>query len=396
MSNIITKTLNKYFNKDVKKAKKITSEIIERQNYRIRESIASWRYALSKGESFDDRDRRDLFRIYNEILLDSHLKGIMDLRKEKLLGYTFDIIDESGEKDELLTNTVFKSQWFYDFLDISIESMYYGFSLIQLDGIYKNNISSVTNIKRENVIIETGEYVKDTQNYLDRNSYLPKPIYKWLVEVFKDRNDLGLLSGIVPLVLWKRNAEQAWSEYSEIFGMPVVIAKTTSNVAEDRERLENFVKDLGKSAWAVLDQNEEIEFIDSNRSDVSNIYNELITLMNKEMSKIILGATMITDDGSSYSQSETHNRQLNAKTKSDLRRIEFLVNDVLIPKLRELGIINKNVKFRFDDSEILTLDEQSIIDERLNNMYPLDKIYLEDKYRVKFTEITAPINEENV
>lgn len=392
------KIIDKFINKDVKKGKRVTSKIVERQNYRVKESISSWLNALKLAESVELRDKRPLICLYDEVLLDAHLKGVTELRKDFVTGNTFNVKKKSGKIDDKLTS-MFRSAWFYDFLNLAMDSIFYGHSLIQIDGLINNTVSSVTLVNRENVIPETGEFIKDSYNYLDRESYIRPSQYKWLVEVFKSRTCLGDLKGIVPLVLWKRSAEQAWSEYSEIFGQPIRIAKTSSNVEMDRKRLSNFVQELGNSAWAVIDEEESIEFIETSRTDAHEIYKELIDFMNKEISKVILGSTMIVDDGASYSQSKVHAQIGNLKTKSDLRMIEFLVNDFLIPKLQNLKVISqKGIIFSFDNSEILTLEEQSIIDERINKMYPLNKEYLEDKYRVEFEKVESePIEtkEEN-
>jgi len=378
--------------------KKVTSKIIERNSYRIRESIQTWRDALTLAEmkvspdSTIKPDRRSLLRIYNEIMLDTHLQSVIDLRKEKVLEYPFNLYTDNGKIDEESTKKL-KSEWFYKLLSYVIDSVFYGHSLIQIDAIYKDNIEQITLIDRINVIPETGEYMPDIYNNMNSISYLDSKTYDWLFEFYKERDDLGLLKGIAPLVLWKRSTMSAWAEYTEIFGMPIRIAKTTSNVAADRTRLANFVRDLGKSAWAVLDDEETIEFIENKKSDAFNVYDKFIDKINKEISKAVLGVTQINEDGSSYSQSKVHSDQSEIKTASDLRNIEFIIKDKVLPKLVKLGVLPENLIFQFDRSTVLKIEDQILVDEKLNLMYPLQKDYLKERYNVEFEDITFEIED---
>jgi phage gp29-like protein len=381
--NIIDKLFGK------QNPKRVTSEIIERNNYRVRETISSWQNAVTQAESKDSYmkpDRKALIRIYNDIILDNHLASVIELRKEKVLEYSFylhrnDVIDEESTKK-------INSEWFYKVLGYILDIIFYGHSLVQVESVYLNNITQISLVDRENIIPEYGEFMKDVYNNLDVISYIEPKMYSWLFEFYSDRKDLGLLKSIVPLVLWKRSAMSAWAEYTEVFGMPIRIATTTSADTQDRKRLADFVKNIGKSAWAVLDREEKIDFIENKKTDSYNVYDRLIELVNKEISKAVLGVTMLNEDGSSRSQSEVHSEQSEIKTRSDLRNIEFIIKDKLIPKLVGLGVLPEGLEFKFDISEVSSPSEQILIDKELGLMYPLSKEYLKERYSVEFENIS--------
>ena len=373
--------LDKIFKPTIK-ANRVVSKIIDQYQYRVSNDISNYKRALKLAEN---GDRSRLILLYKEALRDNHLSGIIDLRKERILGTEFRIIDSDNN---IYNDTYkFKSKWFYEFLSMFMCEIYYGFSLIQIDGIKNDNIIRVSQVPFENVKIETGELIPNIYQPYDTISYLSDTYYKWLLEVINDRTNLGLLADIVPLTIWKRSTMSAWAEYTEIFGMPIRIGKTTSMVEADRQRLANFLKGLAKSAWAVLDENESIEFVENNNSDAFNVYDKFIDRINGEISKRIIGGTEITDShsGSGYAQSSTHNDQFSLKIKSDLRRLEFYINAVLFPKLVNLNVIPDGLKFKFDTFENLSLLDQIKIDSELGKIYPLDKDYLETKYRTKFT-----------
>jgi len=385
--------IDKYFGKQPNK--KITSEIVEKNNYRIRESIQSFRNALKQAEQVEGTkpDRRQLYRVYNEIILDGHLKSVMDLKRKKILEYTFYIYDENQEINTTLSKIINK-KYFYKIIETLVDSMFYGHSLLQIESVFNNNITAVSLIPRVNVIPETAEYMKDVNNQFSTISYLDNSeLSDWLIELFYDRKDLGILSNAAPLILWKRSAMAAWSEYAEIFGMPIRIAKTESNVPEDRQRLFNFVRDLGKSAYGVIDSKESIEFIENKKADAFNVYDKLIQMIDNEISKLFLGVTMLNTNGSSRSQSEVHSEQSEIEISADLRNIEFIINDVVIPKLQKLNILPNNICFNFDRTDKLSKEAQILIDEKLNTMYPLDKDYLTTRYGVTFSDITLDLTE---
>jgi len=365
------------------KANRVTSKLIDRYTYNINNTIAKYKNALNSAKN---GNRVQLMLLYKEALRDNHLSAVINLRKEKVLGTKFKIYDKSDNIYE--ESYKFNTKWFYNFLSYVLDEIYFGFSLIQIDGIKNDNILNVTQVPFENVSIETGELISDIYQPYNKVSYLTPSYYKWLLEVTNDRHNLGLLADIVPLTMWKRSTMSAWAEYSEIFGMPIRIGKTSSINETDRQRLAEFLKGLAKSAWAVIDEQEQIEFIEQAKTDAYNIYDKFIEKINSEISKRVIGGTEIVDShsGSGYAQSSVHNIQFDLKTRADLRNVEFYINDTLFPKLEALEIIPKGLHFEFDNFEQLSLLDQIKIDTELNKIKNLDPDYLVNKYRVNFKD----------
>lgn len=370
------------FRKGTLEGKKVTSKLLDKYKYQVTNSIQAYKNALNMAKN---HNRKNLYAIYEDILRDNHLSGVIELRKAKVLGTNFNIFNPDGTlyKD----NKKFQSKWFYSFLEKALDELYYGFSLIQLDGIYKSNISSITQIPFIYVDIENSSVFTDLISN-KKISYATNEYSKWLIEVCDDPTSLGILADIVPLVIWKRTAMAAWAEYTEIFGMPIRIGRTSSNIETDRQRLASFLKGLGKSAWAVIDESEEIEFVETSHTDAYGVYKEYIQLINDEISKRILGGTQITDStsGSGYAQSIVHDTQFNSKVKNDITKLTFLIQDVLFPTLVNLNIISEGLTFKFDIFETISLNDRIKIDAELNKIKTLDNNYLENTYRVKFKE----------
>jgi len=374
--------LNKIF-KPKLSYNKVTSKILDRYNYSINNTISKYKMALVQAKN---GNRIELIKLSIEALRDNHLNGIINLRKEKVLSTPFTIRDKTNEpyKDSYK----FNSKWFYTFLSMLLNENYFGYSLVQIDEIKNDTITKISQVPFINVHIEDATIIPDIYNPYERISYLKPNYYKWLLEAVDERTNLGILSDIIPLTMWKRSAMSAWAEYTEVFGMPIRIGKTSSINETDRQRLGEFLKGLAKSAWAVIDEQEQIEFIESSNTDAFNVYDKFIETINNEMSKRIIGGSDIVDShsGSGYAQSTTQGSQFDAKIKADLRNAEFYINDVLFPKLVYFGIIPEGLVFHFDNFEQLSLLDQINIDKELNIIKPLDKDYLSNKYRVKFDE----------
>lgn len=186
----------------------------------------------------------------------------------------------------------------------------------------------------------------------------------------------------------------AWSEYCEIFGMPLRVGETNTRSAEDMDRMEQNLKKMGSAAYAVMNQGETIKFIESTKGDAFNVYDKNIDRCNSELSKLVLSSTMTTDSGSSRSQSEVHERVVDSVNQDDLMFIKQLVNDSLFPILIKHGYPLQDCQFEWDEVKTITKDEWEI-DAGLNDRFEIDIQYYVEKYGVPITgvknkAVTAP------
>ena len=64
---------------------------------------------------------------------------------------------------------------------------------------------------------------------------------------------------------------------------------------------------MTSSGFGVMDKDDEMEFMDSSSSK-GEAFAVFLDYLDKQISKLVLGGTMISDNGSSRSQSEVHER----------------------------------------------------------------------------------------
>lgn len=384
-------TIGKVENKSTNRPKSadIIKKIVKTQLVRTRQDASNWRSALNLAESVLNPNRTDLIKVYREIELDAHLTSLMETLKLKIEGMPFYIQNESGEVDED-TQELFKKKWFRDFCKKAVNSKFYGFELVSLGDIVNDIFSGVETVRHEYVIPEKRAVKKEL--YLTKSLLVPfdkAPFDKWTIFIH-DKGDLGLLNKAAPLALYKRHVLAAWSEAAEIFGMPFRAGKTQINSPEQRKNMENMLQEMGTAAWGVFDIDDELEFIQTTKTDFHQIYDSFIARVNSEMSKLMLGQTMSSDDGSSRSQAEVHERVLNDYEQALKTFVSDVVNDQLIPLMVRHGMIPFGTKFVQDNEEKIDIKSRFEMVKGLLDKYDISPEYIEETFGIPVEEKETP------
>jgi len=349
-----------------------------------RADIQKWRNALALAQSPINPRSYPLQDLYDNLDSDGHYLAQKELRKTATSGYGFSIIDKkTGEVNQEKTD-FFSGEWFFIFLDYALDSIFKGFTLIELTDP-KNLTFEV--IPRRNVVGTLGIVQRDISDNKGIN-YNAKEYQNTLIKVGKP-SDLGLMADLCGQLIWKRNAQQSWAEFTERFGMPLITATTSQTSPADIRQLDTMLAELGESARAVLPDGTTINVTPFAGSDAYKVYDSQIDRINAEISKPITGGTMVTDDGSSRSQSEVHERNLDDKlSEADRRMISFVVNGQLIPLLNRFKYpFNPETdKFQFNASFELSLTEHwNIVNQMIVQGYDVDEKWLAQTFNVPIT-----------
>lgn len=349
-----------------------------------RADIQKWRNALVLAQSPINPRSYPLQDLYDNLDSDGHYLAQKELRKTATSGYGFSIIDKkTGEVNQEKTD-FFSGEWFFIFLDYALDSIFKGFTLIELTDP-KNLTFEV--IPRRNVVGTLGIVQRDISDNKGIN-FNAKEYQNTLIKVGKP-SDLGLMADLCGQLIWKRNAQQSWAEFTERFGMPLITATTSQTSPADIRQLDTMLAELGESARAVLPDGTTINVTPFAGSDAYKVYDSQIDRINAEISKPITGGTMVTDDGSSRSQSEVHERNLDDKlSEADRRMISFVVNGQLIPLLNRFKYpFNPETdKFQFNASFELSLTEHwNIVNQMIVQGYDVDEKWLAQTFNVPIT-----------
>ncbi len=309
--------------------------------------MSIWKRAVASATDPDRPDRTDLFALYQLALSDAHLFSQVNSRKIKTTGAPFAVL-KGGTANEQLTELL-RRPWFGDFMNLALDSLFYGHSLIEFGQMEDGHFLGVHLIDRNLVIPEKGLVVAKIGE--DKGiPYRDTPFNEYLIEVGAS-DQLGLLKDAVPEVIWKRNARSDWSVRSEKFGMPVVVIRTASTDAKELDAKEMMAAGIGSNGYAILHIDDQVEFHESQHSDAYQVYLEQARFCDEQLSKLILGQTGVSDKKSFVGAAEVHERLMNEYIERDMRWLENVINYQLFPFLISKGYPLNDAKFAFDEPD---------------------------------------------
>ena len=397
MANIIT-SIRDYFSRPTrselvelarrvssKQGVKLTANLQQQTDSLTKKDIADWRAANQVAIDIENPNRCRLYDIYADCILDAHLSGCISQRKGKVLQKDFRLVNADGKENTDATELL-QASWFLDFLDLCLDSIYWGPTLIQLGDIVRDNgpmrFDDVELVPRKHVVPEYGRLVRNPgDDWRSGIPYREGDIANWCVEVGK-RRDLGLLLKCAPSCISKKNMLAYWDVFGEIFGMPMRIARVNGLDDAERARTEAALRDMGAAQYIVTTDGTEIEIKESSRGDAYNVYDKRVDRCNSELSKVVLNQTMTIDSGSSLSQSEVHLEIFERTTESDATMCAHTVNGRLLPLMVQHGFPVKGCRFQWNNATSYSPAEQREIERLVLEYYQIPPEYFTEKYGV--------------
>lgn len=369
---------------------------LERQTELLtKKDIGYWRDAWQRAINTTNPDRRWLLSVYTDVAIDAHVSGCIEQRTGMVKKANYYLIDTDGKTNEKATALIL-TDWFQQFINLVLESRYYGFSLCEFGNVTEQNgqlsFEYCRLVNRRHVHPETGTItVHESDNAENGISYLSEPLAGWCIPI-GEPNDLGLLLKVAPSAISKKNMLAFWDGFGEIFGMPIRIARTTSNDPSERSRLMRVLKEMGSAFSGVFSEGTDIEIKESTRGDAFNVFDRRIDRANSEISKCILGQTMTIDNGASLSQSEVHLEVLQNLISADRQMVTTIVNQKLLPFMQKHGFAVDGVRFVWDETEQYTPQDMRTVEQMLiNGGYEIDPQYFVDKYEIPVTGRRSPL-----
>lgn len=366
---------------------------------RSKQNFLTWKNAVIAAENFLIPQRYQLLQNYMQIEIDAHLTAVVQQRKNMTLCKEFEVIGKNGERDDVKTELI-RKKWFRDYLDLSLDSIYWGYSLIQFGDVENDEFTTVELVPRQFVKQEF-HVVAPNWTAITGKDYLKAPYKNWCIGVGKVK-DLGLYMKAAPLVLWKQSALGAWAEYQEVFGAPLRLGKTNLLDHETRKNMENMISGMGTSTWAVVDKEDEVEFVATSKQDAYEVFSAMIEVVNKELSKLILGQTGTTDEKAFVGGAEVHERIAESYGYNDEFFIHGVNNYQLLPLLIYHGILSEGDTIRVEKSDDLAFEEKIKVAIELvkTGKYVMTPEYIAENWDIEVEAVETPdpvkVEKENI
>lgn len=379
--------LSKNNTQNIEQVTQLMVDIIRRQRRLWRCEINHWQSARYARYHTTFPRTYPLEDVYKDTLMDGHLTGICENRTLRTTNKDY-IFTLNGVKSDTLTEFIKRKEWFEKILEFAHKSTYHGHSLIWIKEFSKGEIKEVELIDRGLVIPEFYLLLKDWDatyglDIRDASQVL-------LLAQFYD--PVGLLEKAAPYSILKRHSWGSWDEFEELFGVPIRIAKIASQSESVKKEVAGWLEEMGSASYGVFPIGTEVDIKENSKSDAFQVFFQKIGALNAELSKLIVHQTMTTENGSSRSQSQTHENTLKEVVYADEKKMLSFLNDKLVPAMRSLGYpLPQNAQIEVE--KIADPKEQIAIDGiLLSNGYILSQNYIEHTYGVEIEQMPSSLS----
>lgn len=344
-------------NKKTTNGLQLTRNIVPKSIAKTRSDVMTWKSALASIQNVDNPRAFPYYNLLNDIIIDAHLFSQIQNRKLKTLSADF-VIKKEDKIDDELTSYLQKSVWFNQIIEHILDSIYYGYTLIEFERNWEKEkqeetiIPIINLVPRQNVIPTKGIVLKDDTD--DRGmDYLNSSEYGTWVLDFGDKKDLGLINNAVPHVLFSRFAQSCWSELCEIYGIPPRVMKTNTRDPYALRRAEKMMTDMGAAAWFIIDESEKFEWAQNGMPSTGEVYNGLIKLCRDNISLLISGAIIGQDTKfGSKGKEESSQEVLQNLVNADQTMVEQYMNEKVLKALYNIGVLSDSeLTFNYDQTE---------------------------------------------
>jgi len=344
---------------------RLSARVIDRNESVTRKDISDYKNALQEAGRSQNPKQVRLQSLLETIRYDALLSSQIDLRIDRTQCADFVLIDTKGNEDLEATRFIKDSGIYNATVELVIEAMLYGHSLFEFN---KSDYGALapTLIDRKHVSPKSGIFYADVTD-IEGIPYRTMPEYgSSLIEINCNRGtDYGLMTKAIPHVLMKKFAQSCWSELCEIYGIPPRVLKTDTTSPEMLERANRMMNKIGAAAWFIIDTTEDFNFAQTATGINGDVYKNLISLCNAEISMLVTGAVVGQDTvHGNRSKEESAQKLADNVILADQRFVESQFNNVILPALARTGNIREglqlNIKKETDIEKLWKMTRESL------------------------------------
>lgn len=338
--------------------------------------------SLNAAKAIDFYNRSRLYDMYESAFLDLHLSGIIDKRK---IGVSRMPIEfrRNGKPDENVNKEI-RSPWFRKFIKDVIMSKFWGYALFQFYRDEKGRINyyKVPYKHYDPVRKVLLRYQNDTVG-------IPLDAFDSMLFVGDDPRELGIMSELLPMVLYKRANMGDWAQFCQIFGMPIQEYTYDAGDEEARKKLLLDARRKGANAVYIHPKESNLNLIESaNKSGTVDLYERFKDACNTEMSVRVLGNTLTTDAKKTGTQAlgTVHQDEEEHLKDDDRDFVLDVLNYEMSDIFTSLGVSTDNGEFVYVKSRNLDPNKQVDVIQKTKSM----GVPISDDYIYEVLQIDKP------
>ena len=344
---------------------------------RTMKDIKSFRTALRTAESIYFPNRTRLYDLYEDVLLDGHLTGIMQKRIDEVLNKELQFISNDKEVEGM--EDLLQSEKFIEIMREIMLSKFWGLSGLEFQPGAELDFKV---IPRKHIRPEAGIISLEQSGYEGTEYNKVSNIF-----VIGKPRDFGLLLQCSVYAIYKKGCFADYAQYVELFGQPIRVAKYDAHDIKTKTQLKQVLDEAGSSLALMIPKQAEFEIMDGKTSNSDGqLQLGLINGCNDEMSVVILANTETTTNskGGSNAKSKEHGKQQLAVTKADMKFLLGKLNSKkFLDILASYGLPVAGGYFKFEkEIDIAALAEKVVIDSTVAMQVPIGDDYWYDTYGI--------------
>jgi phage gp29-like protein len=275
------------------------------------------------------------YRAYEQVRSDDQVKAVLEQRRLAVVSCEWEVLPGGTSAldkmaAEFLTEQLKNIRW-DAVTDRMLNGVFYGFGVAEC--LYARDgarvvLDNVKVRKQRRFRFDARGRLKLLTMQSPLGELVPERKF-WTFATGADNDDepygLGLAHWLYWPVFFKRNGIKFWLMFLEKLGGPTAIGKYPSGASPDeKKKLLAALAAIQTDSAIIIPEGMTAELLEATRSATPD-YATLLDKMNAAISKVVVGQTMTTDDGSSQSQAEVHMdvRQDLVKADADLINESF-------------------------------------------------------------------------
>jgi phage gp29-like protein len=173
------------------------------------------------------------------------------------------------------------------------------------------------------------------------------PEAKFLRHMPRSKMGIPIRRGVARPAAWAYLIQsfglQDWSAFAEIYGIPFRVGRYHSAASEkDKRTLLRAVTMIANDGAAIIPQGMDFEFHEVSGTRGEAVFGGLLDYVDKQISKLVVGQTMTSDDGSSLGQAKIHNEVRLDILRADGKQLASTINRDLIRPFVDLNFGPQN------------------------------------------------------